>query len=55
MNKKDIECRLWTVATLFPKTSFDYDNDGQLIIYTGEYDPDEAFDPEHDWTRKSNE
>ena len=21
----------------------------------GDYDPDEAFDPEHDWTRKSND
>jgi hypothetical protein len=55
MKEYDYNHLLDTITNLFPNASLEYDNDGQLIIYTGEYDSDEAFDPEHDWTRKSNE
>tara|TARA_R110002167_G_scaffold124907_2_gene304643 strand:+ start:130 stop:297 length:168 start_codon:yes stop_codon:yes gene_type:complete len=55
MNKKQWNYLIDLVTEKFPNASLEYDNDGQLIIYTGEYDPDEAFDPQHDWTRESNE
>ena len=57
MNKEtlDYNALLNALDPLFINYQIEYDNDGQLIIYTGEYDSDEAFDPEHDWIRPSNE